>query len=194
MTGSTRVAPWWRGQAIALAASGAALATLMLGGCVKVPLNSQGTVFPMQKSATSAESSSAVTTQTAPAMIGKAQSGGSWKVAVLRARAKTTGPGGMSAGSGKQWLLVETEFRNIKLSESLFVNPKDATLTSRTGKKYATSGTNPGYNGHGMRFIGPGLGSWTVFAFKVPKGSTGYTFTFSPKTGGKRLKLQWGVP
>ena len=56
------------------------------------------------------------------------------------------------------------------------------------------SGTNQGYNLRGMRDIGPGYGGFTVFAYQIPKGSSGYVFTFAPLVEGKREKLQWGVP
>lgn len=93
------------------------------------------------------------------------------------------------------FLLIDVEFKNARMTETLVVNPKDASLRDASGKKIAAvGGTTTGYNARGMREIGPGYGGGTVFAYQIPKGSSGYTFTFSPKVGGKRAKLQWGVP
>ncbi len=85
-------------------------------------------------------------------------------------------------------------FKNAQMSETLVVSPKMASLTSASGKKVAEWGTTSGYNGRGMRGIGPGYGGNTTFVYRIPKGSSGYVFTFAPKVGGKREKLQWGVP
>ena len=183
-----------RAASTALALATALACAVLVGGCIRIPLNSEGNIFPRPKPAPTHGTGSGVSIETSAAGVGEAQTGGSWRVTVTKARAKSKGPGGASAGAGKQWLLLETEFKNVKIAETLIVRPKYATLTSASGKTYATVGTSQGFNGHGMREIGPGLGGWRVFAFRVPKGSTGYTFTFAPKSEGKRVKLKWTVP
>lgn len=171
----------------------------VLGGCIPVGpeyptvrelIMPEGADGPASKDA----SSTATTSTISPAMVGTWQSAGSWDALVIRTKTSSKSPSGAKAGKGKTFLLIETEFKNVKLSETLVVNPKDFTLKSPSGKKIAMVGTRPGYNGRGMREIGPGYGGGTVFVYKIPKGSAGYTFTFAPKVKGKRARLQWGVP
>jgi len=180
--------------ALALILAAALACPALLGGCVRIPLNSEGNIFPRPKPPASHESSSGVSIEMTAAAVSEAQTGGSWRVTVLKVRRAGRGPGGVSAGAGRQWLLVETEFKNARISESLTVLPKYATLKSPGGKVYLPRGTAQGFNGHGMRVMDPGLGGWTVFAFRVPKGASGYTFTFAPKSEGKRVRLRWVLP
>jgi len=174
---------------------------LLLGGCIAIPVGGdtpsvrdlimpKGADHPVSTPATSTP-----TTGSVGAMVGTWQKAGSWKVVVARTRETAKGPGGATAGKGKRFMIVEVEFKNDKLSESLLVNPNDFTLRDAMGKKVAMVGRRvSGYSGVGMREIGPGYGGWTMVAYRIPKGSAGYTFTFAPKVQGKRAKLQWGVP
>jgi hypothetical protein len=171
-----------------------------LGGCVRIPVGGGNGIreLLMPEGADSTRSVPATATPAtdtiSPAMIGTSQSAGSWKVVVLGARTSAKGPGGKKAAKGKEFLLLDTQFRNMQMQQTLVVYPKDVTLRSASGKKIAMSGTRPGYNTMGMREIGPGYGGFTVFSYQIPKGSSGYVFTFAPKERGERAKMQWGVP
>ncbi len=170
-----------------------ALASLLLTGCIPVVIDEGGkmTLAATQKPP---EPAAEATAAIGPSMVGAQHSAGSWQVTVVRARTSSKGPGGAKAGSGKTFLLIDTVFKNTQMSETLVVTPKMASLTSASGKKVAEWGKTSGYNGRGMRGIGPGYGGNTTFVYRIPKGSSGYVFTFAPKVGGKREKLQWGVP
>lgn len=126
--------------------------------------------------------------------VGSQYEVGSWQVVVLSAVLSKKGPGGMAAGKGKRFLLVETEFRNVELGGALLVHPRDAKLEDPAGRQFKEVGTASGFNGHGMRVISAGMGGWTVFAYKVPADAADYVFTFSPKTEGAPVELKWKVP
>ena len=184
-----------RVRVIAVAAGLLACAALQLG-CIPVVVDKSGNVSlktPPPKGSASTTSKPATTT-ISPAMVGTPLSAGSWKMVVLAARTSKKGPGGKRAAKGKEFLLLDTQVRNTKMQETLVLNPKDVSLKSASGKKIAMSGTTQGYNARGMRELGPGYGGFTVFSFQIPKGSSGYVFTFAPKVGDNRVKLQWGVP
>lgn len=165
--------------------------TLLPAGCIRISPGQFGTTSqpPAPKHPAPSASKAA---PISPAMVGSGLSAGSWKVLVIRARTSSKGPGGSKAA--KSFLLIDVEFKNARMNEALLVNPKDVSLKSASGKQIAMFSTATGYNARGMREIGPGYGGRTVFAYQIPKGSSGYTFTFSPKVSGKRAKLQWGVP
>jgi hypothetical protein len=167
--------------------------TSFLAGCIPVVVDEGGkmTLAATQKHP---EPAAEATGASGPSMVGSQLSAGSWQVTVVRARTSSKGPGGAKAGAGKAFLLIDTVFKNTQMSETLVVSPKMASLTSSSGKKVAEWGTISGYNGRGMRGIGPGYGGNTTFVYRIPKGSSGYVFTFAPKVGGKREKLQWAVP
>lgn len=189
-----------RSQRIALLALAfAAVCVVLLAGCVEVPLGGPSLrerIMPKgaDHPASTAPTSTPATSTAAGAMTGTWLKAGSWKVTVARTRDSSKGPGGIKAGKGKRFLLVEVEIKNDRMTETLVVNPKDFSLKNSSGKKIAAVGRASGYNGAGMREIGPGFGGWTTFAYRIREGSSGYTLTFSPKVLGKRAKLQWGVP
>lgn len=182
--------------AVVLAVAAAIVAPL-LTGCIPVVLDERGNIehigFPPPP-ATRATATAEASGMPSAAMMGSPLTAGSWRVTVLRARTSAKGPGGVKAGAGKEFLLIDTEFKNVKISETLVVRPKTATLTGPSGKVYPEWGARSGYNGRGMRPIGPGYGGSTTFAYRIPTGATGFVFTFAPKVAGKRVKLQWGVP
>lgn len=165
---------------------------VLVGGCIPIPL-----LGTSSSSSTTTPKGSKPATMTQPpalAMPGASRSAGPWRVTVVKALPAAKGPGGTKPASGKAFLLVDVEFKNVHTSDMLVVNPKDISLTSASGKKLSAVGTSPGYNARGMRAIAPGYGGYTTFVYQIPKGSHGYTFTFAPKVGSKRAKLQWGVP
>jgi hypothetical protein len=166
----------------------------LLVGCIPVVVDDSGKVSLAPPAATHPEPTPEPTGTPAPSMVGAQLSAGSWKVTVVKARTSSKGPGGAKAGSGRQFLLVETVFKNDKLSETLLVSPKAAWLESASGKRFAEWGISSGYNARGMREISPGYGGTTTFAYRIPKGSADYVFTFAPKVDGERAKMQWRVP
>jgi len=166
---------------------------LLVAGCIPVVRDESGTItlVPAEKHP---EPSAESTAAPGPSPVGAQLSAGSWQVTVVRARTSSKGPGGAKAGAGKTFLQLETVFKNTQMSETLVVGPKAAWLTSASGKRIAPWGTATGYNGRGMREIGPGYGGNTTFVFRIPKGSAQSVFTFAPKVGATRAKMQWAVP
>ena len=170
--------------------AGLLVCAVLPAGCIPIPLG--GNVGSSSQSASSSSAATTTPAATGPAKVGTSLTVGSWKVTVTSVRTSSSGPGGAKAASGKTFLLIETEFKNVLMRQPLTVKAKDAALTDFMGTKYAQVGKkNPGYNARGMRTIGAGLGGSTVFVYQIRKHTSGYTFTFSPKESGKRAKLQW---
>jgi len=183
-----------RPRSTARAAGAIVLALVLaavLGGCIPIPL---APIVSTTKNPPAKSGSGASTVDTTPAMPGADQTAGAWKVTVMRATRAKKGPGGAKASSGREFLLVDVEFRNIKMADALVLDLGDVVLKNSAGKKIPLAGKAPGYNGSGMRAISPGYGGGTVFAYAIPAGSSGYVWTFSPKVDGKRRSLSWGVP
>lgn len=174
------------------------LGVLILGatpmsGCIRIPMGEGGPIdklLPAEKP----EPEKSTPVETAPPMVGTTHSAGSWKVTVVSAKPVARGPNDERPASGKEFLPVEVEFRNARSTETLYVDPRDVTLTDDSGKKVRIDNSNPGYNARGMPGITPGMGGTAVFLYQIPKGSSEYVFTFAPKVGSKRAKMQWGVP
>ena len=74
---------------LTLAAAASFACAALLGGCIAIPLNSQGSLFPRPKATASHDTSSGVSIEATAAGVGEAQTGGSWRVTVVKARAKT---------------------------------------------------------------------------------------------------------
>lgn len=169
----------------------ATLLAVLLGGCIQVTLPMKES--SAQKSAKGGKAPS-TTTDNSPALPGTELTAGPWKAEVLRATRTKKGPGNAKPGAGKDWLLVDAVFRNIKMADALVLDLRHVSLADATGKSIPLAGNAPGYNGSGMRPISPGYGGGSVFAYRIPAGSAGYVWTFSPKVEGKERKLSWGVP
>ncbi len=184
----------WR-LLVTAAALASGLAVLGLAaGCIPVVIDEQGTVRLATTQAHPDTSTAEATGAPAPSPVGAVKKAGSWQVTVTSAKRSSKGPGGAKAGSGKEFLLIETVFENTQMSTVLVVRPTAASLEGASGASYDEWGTAPGYNGRGMREIGPGLGGNTTWAYRVPKGSATYTFTFAPKVDGERVPMEWRVP
>jgi hypothetical protein len=171
--------------------------TLLLGGCVKVPLGSVTTTStaPASIATSSHPNASQATTAVAASAVGTPLTTGSWRVTVAKTRMIQKSPSGARAPSGKSFLYIEVQFNNVQISESLLARPEYFALKNASGKKYATVGTDSGFNLHGMRTIDPGYGGMTEFVYLVPKGSSDYLFTCAPKSDGTNLAiLSWRVP
>ena len=159
-------------------------------GCIPIPLGGSVKGTTPGSSATSKSAPA----PTGPVKVGTSLGAGTWKVTVTKVTTSSNGPGGAKPASGKTFLFVETEFKNVQLAETLVVNPKDASLTDFMGTKYPTVGKKiPGYNSWGMRRIGAGLGGSTVFVYQINRRTSGYMFTYSPAGSGKHVKLKWTV-
>ena len=169
------------------------LSAVLPAGCIRIPVREGG---PIEKliPAKKPEPEKSVPSVATPAMTGTWLSAGSWKVTVAKAVPASRGPNGERPASGKEFLAVEVEFKNVRSDETLYVNPKDVSLTDHSGKKLTTDTSNPGYNARGMSGITPGMGGTAVFVYQIPKGTSGYVFTFAPKARGKRVKMEWGIP
>lgn len=174
---------------VALIALCAAIA-LSLSGCIVITGGSGSA-----KSLKSNEASKAAETPRAPRLsqVGEEVSAGAWRVTVEDVSRAKKLPNGKKAGKGKEYLLIDVGFRNAG-SPPLVVKSKSFTLVDSKGKTLSKAkGVPPAFNAKSVRPVLYGYGTSTVFAYTVPKDSSGYIFTFAPKVAGEKKPMSWAV-
>lgn len=127
-----------------------------------------------------------------PPALGEDITIGPWGMKVGEPSVEDEAPGRVPAPAGKELMFVPVSLWNTG-DATLTIESKAFELKDSAGVAVATFGTRQGYNALDMSPLGPGYGTTTTFIYAVDPGSTGYTFSFAPGTGGQAAPVELKV-
>jgi len=192
-----------------LCAVAVALSGVLLTGCLAVQRNQDGTLEivevpegglkqpkpvaqPVQAKATK-DATAAHPEEDAAAPVGTPFTTGKWEVTVTSVKPHKKMADGKKPKKGNVLIYVNVKVRNIGSSSALTVKPTQFALYDAGGEKVKPFKTKfAAFNAKQVRPVEVGLGGHTTYVYQVPKGSTGYVFTFK-KSKADEKTYRWAI-
>jgi len=178
----------------------------LLGGCLAAQRNADGTleIVKVPKEGLSNEvkltpgkaavaSAAEHPEEAVPAPIGTPFETGKWQVTITSVKPHKKMSDGKKPKKGNILIYVNVKVKNIGSSAALNVKPSQFAMYDPAGEKIKPFKTKfAAFNAKQVRPVEVGLGGHTTFVYQVPKGATGYIFTFT-KTKKSLVTYRWAA-
>lgn len=180
-----------------VAAAALACCTVLLGGCVMIPVgpasSSSGVNEPAQPSANGTANKKTAKLSDLPAGSGVTLKSGALSVTTVVEPPKATSPEGKKAPSGQAYLVLDVSFGN-QTTNGIWIKPADFKLADPSGNLVTPAPSLPAFNAQSMQQLLPGYGANTAFVYLLPSGAKGYVFAYTPELPSAKKSLRWSVP